>query len=112
MKGFQDLSARAGAAFDLFGDGRTSVKVNWGQYLEPAANGGRYTATNPLSRIVTTTTRAWTDGNANFTPDCNLLNPARQDALAAGGDLCGPWDNVNFGSSVVSTTVIAITAIR
>jgi hypothetical protein len=103
--GFKDLSPRLGVAYDLTGDGKTSVKLNWGRYLEPAANGGRYTATNPLSRIVTSTTRGWTDGNRNFVADCDLLNPAAQDLRASGGDFCGAWDNRNFGSSVVSTTL-------
>ena len=99
--GFKDLSPRVGAAYDLTGDGKTSVKVNWGRYLEPAANGGRYTATNPLSRIVTSTTRSWTDANRNFVADCDLLNPTAQDLRATGGDFCGAWDNRNFGSSVI-----------
>jgi hypothetical protein len=81
------------------------VKVNWGRYLEPAANAGRYTATNPLSRIVTSTTGSWTDANSNFVADCSLLNPAAQDLRASGGDFCGPWGNLNFGSSVISTTI-------
>jgi hypothetical protein len=105
VKGFKDLSPRAGAAYDLFGDGRTALKVNWGMYLEPAANGGRYTATNPLSRLVTSTTRSWTDANGNYVADCALLNAAAQDLRPAGGDFCGAWDNRNFGSSVTSTTL-------
>jgi hypothetical protein len=103
VEGFHDLSPRAGLAYDLFGDGRTSIKVNWGRYLEPASNASRYTATNPLTRIVTTTTRAWTDSNGNMTPDCNLLNPAAQNLAASGGDICGAWANQNFGSSVPGT---------
>jgi hypothetical protein len=105
VTGYKDLSPRVGVAYDLTGDGKTSVRFNWGRYLEPAANGGRYTATNPLARIVTNTTRAWTDGNRNFRPDCDLLNPLAQDDRASGGDFCGAWDNRNFGSSIVSTTV-------
>jgi hypothetical protein len=103
--GFKDVSPRLGAAYDLTGDGKTAVKVNWGQYLEPAANGGRYTTTNPLSRIVTSTTRSWTDANRNYLADCNLLDPNVQDLRASGGDFCAQWDNRNFGSSVTSTTI-------
>ncbi len=103
VEGFKDLSPRIGVAYDLTGDGRTSVKMNWGRYLEAAANHGRYTATNPLSRIVTTTTRSWTDANGNRVADCDLLAPGTQDLRASGGDFCGAWANLNFGSSVTST---------
>ena len=47
-------------------------------------------------------TRAWTDANQNFVPDCDLLNPAAQDLRASGGDLCGVLSNTNFGKNVLT----------
>ena len=47
-------------------------------------------------------TRAWTDANHNFVPDCDLMNPAAQDIRASGGDLCGVLSNTNFGKNVLS----------
>jgi hypothetical protein len=49
-------------------------------------------------------TRSWTDGNKNFVPDCDLLNPVAQNNLAGGGDFCGPLSNNNFGKPVFTNT--------
>ena len=95
--GFKDLSPRGGAAWDLFGTGRTSVKLNVGKYLEAATNQNLYTATNPISRIVTSVTRTWTDANGNFAPDCDLLTLTAQDLRPAGGDFCAQVSDLNFG---------------
>ena len=38
-----------GLAYDVFGDGRTAVKVNWSKYLQSAANDGVYIGTNKAS---------------------------------------------------------------
>ena len=61
----------------------------------------------PGSQVVTTATRSWTDGNGNFRPDCDLVNPALQDNRASGGDLCGAFtgNNVNFGKEVLGTVL-------
>ena len=48
VKGFDDISPRIGAAYDLFGHGRTSIKANLGRYLYPANNGGRFSVSHPL----------------------------------------------------------------
>jgi hypothetical protein len=103
IQGYNDLSPRFGAAYDLFGTGRTSVKVNVGEYMHPASDQGRYIAANPSERMVTLVTRNWTDGNGNFAPDCDLMNPAAQDARGSGGDFCGQWDDPNFGRARPST---------
>jgi hypothetical protein len=108
VKGYRDISPRVGAAYDLFGDGRTSVKVNLGRYLEPAQGAGIYTDPNPVNRIgggvPPSTARSWTDANANYVPDCDLLDPAAQDRRAAGGDFCGAWANQSFGRVGQPTT--------
>jgi hypothetical protein len=104
VRGFSDISVRAGASYDFFGNGKTALKLHLGRYLEAATNGSRYTTNNPISRIQTSTNRSWTDANRNFTPDCNLLNPAAQDLRPAGGDFCGAWSNQNFGRAVFTST--------
>jgi hypothetical protein len=100
---FKDITPRLGAAYDLFGNGKTAIKVSLGKYLEASSAAGVYTALNPINRVVTSTTRTWTDANHNFIPDCDLNNPVVQDNRASGGDFCGAWGNQNFGKSVFDT---------
>ena len=84
-----------GMAYDVFGDGRTAVKVNLSKYFQSAANDGVYIGTNKASTFAQTATRSWTD-NGNFTPDCDLNSPAAQDNRATGGDFCGAADPLTF----------------
>ena len=41
----------------MLGNGRTSLKVNFGKYLEPTSNNNNYILSNPIGRIATTTAR-------------------------------------------------------
>ena len=97
VTGFHDLTPRVGVAYDLFGNGKTSVKINAGRYLEAAAALGIYSASNPVTRVSTSATRTWTDSNSNWVADCDLLNPAAQNLTAAGGDNCAALSDQNFG---------------
>jgi hypothetical protein len=62
----------------------------------------------PANALVTSTSRLWFDNNGNQTPDCDLANPAPQNFFGPGfdptRDLCGPWDNANFGNPALATT--------
>ena len=102
---YHDVTPRFGVAYDLFGNGKTALKVNIGKYLV-AADGSSITGgqLNPLSRVSTSASRTWTDANTNFRPDCDLLNAQAQDLRAAGGDFCGLNSNLNFGRPVFNTT--------
>lgn len=104
VDGFNDINPRLGMAYDLFGNGTTAIKVNVGRYIEAASHNNRYTATNPINRVDSTTTRAWTDANRNYVADCNLLNPAAQDLRTSGGDFCGAFSSRTFGTSTFSST--------
>jgi hypothetical protein len=105
VKGYNDITPRMGASYDVFGDGKTALKVSLGKYLAPANNESNYTIGNPANSFQSTTTRTWTDGNRNYVPDCDLMNPAAQNNVAAGGDFCGAWGNLNFGNPFATTVV-------
>ena len=103
VNGFLDLSPRFGAAYDLRGDGKTSVRVSLGRYLAAVNADGIYASTAPVAmiggggaRTAPSTTRTWTDRNSNFIPDCDLMNKATN------GE-CGPWATQNFGEFLTST---------
>jgi hypothetical protein len=86
-----DINPRFGAAYDLFGNGRTAIKFAIGRYVAktnvdvPAAN-------NPITTSVITANRPWTDLNRNYVPDCDLGN------FGVNGE-CGAIDNQNFGKN-------------
>jgi hypothetical protein len=111
VEGYNDLWPRAGFAYDVFGTGKTSVKFNFGRYLEAAQNGGFFIALNPTGRLSTTTTRTWQDDNRNWIADCNLNNAAAQGTQTpAGGvgdgiDFCGANASANFGTQVFDSTL-------
>ena len=105
VEGFHDITPRLGLAYDLFGNGKTAIKLNVGRYLEAAAALGIYSAANPVTRISTTASRTWADSNGNFVPDCDLLNPAAQNLTASGGDNCAALSDQNFGRVVFSNSI-------
>jgi len=105
---YNDLTPRVAAAYDLFGNGKTALKFNWGRYLAYAANDPPYTSTNPGFTVVrSVTNRGWTDSNRNLAVDCDLLNPATQDRSASGGDICAAavGNQANFGKVGAATIV-------
>ena len=111
VEGYHDLWPRGGVAYDLFGTGKTSIKVNFGRYLEAAQNGGLFIALNPTGRLSTTTTRMWQDDDRDFVADCVLENGAAQGTQTpAGGvpdgiDFCGANASANFGTQVFDSTL-------
>ena len=95
---WKDISPRMGASYDLFGNGKTAIKVNVSRYvstniytfgynINPIQAGGG----NTLTRSVFPTT------NINAPPVGNPLN------TAPNGDYSGPGAS-NFGQSIPTTS--------
>ncbi len=96
---WKDINPRAGASYDLFGNGKTALKASVSRYV----SGSTYTFTapiNPLGQSVNSVTRGWSDGaNGNpkdFIPQGDPLNPL------ANGEFTGTI-NPLFGKPVVTT---------
>jgi hypothetical protein len=95
---WHDLTPHLGAAYDLFGNGKTAFKVSLNRYLENLSAGAPIGQDpNPLSNLITQTTRSWTDANRDYVPDCNLMSPL------ANGE-CGAMANASFGLPVPGGT--------
>jgi hypothetical protein len=92
---WKDLSPRTGAAYDLFGNGKTALKGYLSRFVN-AHGVDVASAVNPALAVNLSATRTWTDANGNFTPDCNLFNNA------ANGE-CGALDARTFGQPVITT---------
>lgn len=86
---WKDWSPRIGAAYDLFGNGRTAIKGFVGRYVTFQNTGGITGANAPYGRLVTDAQRAWADANGDYVPQESEL---------------GPLSNRNFGTTVVTTT--------
>ena len=54
-RAIHDITPRMGAAYDLFGNGKTSLKVNFSKYLQAANNDAQYTIANPAVTFQQTT---------------------------------------------------------
>ena len=105
VRGYNNLMPRAGVAFDLFGDRKTSLKVNVGQYVDPASNtSGNYSLPNPVARVATTANRAWVDANNNWVADCDLLNRGRR--------ICAPRVATPAARSTIRTSARRTSPIR
>jgi hypothetical protein len=101
---WQDVVPRLGAVYNIFGDGKTAVKVSLNKYVAGQGLFGSRGSTlifgdalNPVNRLVLSTTRNWADANRNFVPDCDLTNPS------ANGE-CQAMANQNFGRTAPGTT--------
>jgi hypothetical protein len=101
VEGFNDISPRFGAAYDVFGTGKTSLKMHWSHYLQSASNDGIFTSSNPSYTYQWNTARTWFDTNGNYVVDCDPANSGN----SFGADFCGPWDNQNFGKVFSPTTI-------
>jgi hypothetical protein len=73
MLSFKNWSPRLGVIYNLFGDGKTALKANFGKYVAIMGN-GQADLYNPLG--VLTDQRTWRDTNGDLFPQYSEVGPS------------------------------------
>jgi hypothetical protein len=98
---WKDITPKTGVSYDIFGDGRTALKVSLNKYLQGQGSGNSAadntfgSALAPAGRVVLSTTRSWNDANRDYVPQCDLTSPV------ANGE-CGAMASSTFGQATAS----------
>jgi hypothetical protein len=103
---WQNLDPRMGASYDVFGDGRTALKVFLGRYVPYTVAASN----NPAANQAASATRTWDDfafpigdpRRGNYVPDC-VLGPSVPDANGE----CGGLSDRTFGQVRAGNTRFA-----
>jgi hypothetical protein len=99
---YDDITPRWGVAWDVFGNGKTSIKYSQGRYLAGAGIGGLYTNVNPARRSSNSLSRGWTDNNGDRIPQCDMFNFNAQNP-----QLIGTAPNPSYNPAADSCASIA-----
>ena len=96
---WSDINPRIGAAYDLFGNGKTAIKGSIGRYVAGQAV-DIASALHPVNASVYSGDAELERPNQNYMPDCDLTNPLLN------GE-CGQISDLNFGKNNPKATQYA-----
>jgi hypothetical protein len=99
---FNNFSPRIGMTYDLTGNGRTLVRVNYARYYGQVGNGGVAGQVNPLSSV--TVRYPWVDLNGDEMVQANEVMPANGN-FANFQSISGNW-NPNNPTAVTTANTI------
>ncbi len=88
LTNLKDINPRVGAAYDLFGNGRTAVKAFLGRFIVGVSGA---VPAQPAAAVASSATRTWTDRNGDYVPQESEL---------------GPLSNSRFGSPSPSSLIV------
>jgi hypothetical protein len=94
---WNDWTPKLGYAIDVFGNGKTALKISLNKYLQGVGTSfSQVPDPNPVSAAVGqgNTTRTWADADGDFVPDCDLTTRTP----GANGE-CGALADPLFGAN-------------